>query len=186
MLVRNVKQVSAEELLKMAEAARGKINTIFLHWTACAYGQVFDDYHLCIGKDGNIDAPSEMFDLAEVKAHTWMRNAGAVGIAIEAARGAKIDGEWTINYGKKSPPTEEQIKGLALAVAIICKGAGIPIDKDTVMTHAEIADVDGYGVYDTDPDMRWDLLRLPFASGVSGGEYIRSLASAKLEDIEKR
>lgn len=186
MLAKNVKQISAEELLKLAEAARGKINTIFLHWTACAYGQVFDDYHLCIGKDGNFEAPLEMLDLAEVKAHTWMRNTGAVGIAIEAARGAKINKDWEVNYGKQAPPTREQAEGLALATAIICKGAGIPIDKDTVMTHAEIADVDGYGIFDSDPDMRWDLLRLPFTPGVSGGEYIRCLASAKLADIEKR
>ena len=179
MLVRNVKQVSAEELLKMAEAARGKIHTIFLHWTAGTYGQVYDDYHLCIGKDGNIEAPLAMFDLAAVKAHTWLRNTGAVGIAIEAARGAKINKDWLISFGKQCPPTLEQVDGLALAVALICKGAGIPIDKDTVMTHAEIADVDGYGVYDSDPDMRWDLLRLPFAPTVSGGDYIRKLAAGK-------
>lgn len=186
MLVKNVKQVSAEELLKMAEAARGKIHTIFLHWTAGTYGQVYDDYHLSIGKEGNFEAPLEMCNLAESKAHTWLRNTGSVGIAIEAARGAKVDKDGVINYGKFAPPTREQAKGLALAVAIICKGAGIPIDKDTVMTHAEIADVDGYGVFDSDPDMRWDLLRLPFAANVSGGDYIRRLASAKLADILKR
>ncbi len=179
MLVRNVKQVSAEELLKMAEAARGKIDTIYLHWTACAYGQVFDDYHLCIGKDGNFETSSEMFDLAEKKSHTWLRNSGSVGIAIEAARGAKVDKDGIINYGKYAQPTREQAEGLALAVAIICKGAGIPIDKDTVMTHAEIADIDGYGIFDSDPDMRWDLLRLPFAANMSGGDYIRKLAAGK-------
>ncbi len=168
----------------MAEAARGKIDTIYLHWTACAYGQVFDDYHLCIGKDGNIEAPLEMCNLAEKKAHTWLRNTGAVGIAIEAARGAKVDKDGVINYGKYAPPTREQAEGLALAVAIICKGAGIPIDKDTVMTHAEIADVDGYGVFDSDPDMRWDLLRLPFAPNISGGEYIRKLAFGKFAELE--
>lgn len=28
------------------------------------------------------------------------------------------------------------------------------------MTHAEIADIDGYGLYGNDPDLRWDLLLL--------------------------
>lgn len=28
------------------------------------------------------------------------------------------------------------------------------------MTHAEVADIDGYGIFDSDPDMRWDLYGL--------------------------
>ena len=36
----------------MAKLARGRITTIYLHWTAGYYSQVFDDYHLCIDQDG--------------------------------------------------------------------------------------------------------------------------------------
>lgn len=176
MLCKDKRVVSPEELLSLAQAARGKIHTIFLHWTAGAYGQCFDDYHLCVTKDGIIEASEAMQDLTEKKAHTWLRNSGAVGIAIEAARGAKISHDWLINFGKQAPPTEAQIRGMAQAVALICQGAGIEINEDTVMTHAEVADMDGYGIYDSDPDMRWDLLRLPFVHGISGGDYIRKLA----------
>lgn len=177
MLCSKKRVVTPDELLSLAQAARGKINTIYLHWTAGNYGHCYDDYHLCVDKDGTIEAPAGMVDLAEKKAHTWLRNTGAVGIAIEAARGAKISRDGLISFCKQAVPTPEQIKSMARAVAIICRGADIPISADTVMTHAEVADMDGYGIYDNDPDMRWDLLRLPFAHGISGGDVIRELAS---------
>lgn len=174
-----------EQLLQMGKLAKGEINTIYLHWTAGPYGHVYDDYHLCIGKDGEFDAPVGMMDLTMTLAHTWMRNSHSVGIAVEAARGAKIDRDGAINFGKYSPPTQAQIEGMARAVALICCGAELSITKDTVMTHAEIADMDGYGVNDNDPDMRWDLLRLPNVVNMSGGDYIRRLANNYLTKIKK-
>jgi len=59
------------------------------------------------------------------------------------------------------PPKEIQIVSMANCVAEICKEYGLQINEETVMTHAEIATIDGYGIEDKDPDLRWDLLRLP-------------------------
>ena len=44
----------------MAKLARGRITTIYLHWTAGHYSQVFDDYHLCIDQDGKHDINDTM------------------------------------------------------------------------------------------------------------------------------
>lgn len=178
MLAKEVKQIEPAELLALAQRAKGKIKNVFLHWTAGAYGHVYDDYHLCIGKTGNIETDVKMNDLAVKRQHTWLRNTGSIGIAIEAARGASVSREGIIRYGLKAQPTKEQVEGMALAVAVICKGLELPIDANTVMTHAEVAAMDGYGIFDDDPDMRWDLLRLPFSGGMTGGEYIRRLAAS--------
>jgi len=82
---------------------------------------------------------------------------------------------FTIHWGLY-PPTDMQIVSMAHCVAGICREYGLPINKETVMTHAEVADMDGYGVYDEDPDLRWDLLRLPGYGEESGGEVVRRLA----------
>lgn len=166
--------------MEMATAAKGKINKIYLHWTAGPYGHVYDDYHFCIDKDGTWQCPENRQALTEVLAHTWLRNTGAVGIAIEAARGAKLGRDGAICYGQKAPPTKKQVESMARAVAIICQAANIDINEANVMTHAEVADLDGYGPNDEDPDMRWDLYRLPGYSCVSGGDVVRQMANQEL------
>lgn len=179
-----------EKLLAMAKAAKGKIANIFLHWTAGAYGHCYDDYHFCIDRDGTFEIPAgrDIHALELVLAHTWRRNTGGVGIAIEAARGAKAknpdDEGIEVEWGKQAVPTPEQFDGLARSVAIICYGADIPLHPDFVMTHAEIADTDGYGIFDSDPEMKWDLFKYP---GVRGdiGSALRQKAQNYLEALKK-
>ena len=65
---------------------------------------------------------------------------------------------------------------MAQVVAAICKGKGWEPTIDRVKTHAEWADIDGYGIHDDDPDMRWDLLKLPQEEG-NGGDIIRGKAN---------
>ena len=184
------RKLSEQELLSMANVAKMNIRKIFLHWTAGAYGQVFDDYHFCIAEDGTFDIPvgRELNALNLLLEHTWRRNSHAVGIAIEACRGASCsysdDTGLNISWGKKAVPTPEQLDGLARAVAIICFGADIPLIPDRVMTHAEIADLDGYGVEDEDPEMKWDLLRY-FGMVGNGGDIIRARAESYLQALQK-
>ena len=71
----------------MAHRAKGKITKLYLHWTAGRYEQVFDDYHISIGKTGTIYLSCS--DFTELKAHTWHRNTGSVGIAMNCCWGAK-------------------------------------------------------------------------------------------------
>ena len=80
MLVENPVKITETQIKKMAKLARGRITTIYLHWTAGHYGQVFDDYHLCIDQDGTVYATCD--DFCERKSHTWMRNGGTIGIAL--------------------------------------------------------------------------------------------------------
>lgn len=54
MLVSSPQKVSLTQVAVMAQAARGRIVQIYLHWTAGRYGQVYDDYHLNIDADGTV------------------------------------------------------------------------------------------------------------------------------------
>lgn len=60
MLVENPVKITETQIKKMAKLARGRITTIYLHWTAGHYSQVFDDYHLCIDQDGKHDINDTM------------------------------------------------------------------------------------------------------------------------------
>ena len=84
MLVNNPIPVTEGTLRNMARQARDEIDHIYLHWTAGHYGQVYDDYHLCIDRDGTVYVNCKALD--EYKAHTFGRNTGAIGIACAAAR----------------------------------------------------------------------------------------------------
>ena len=80
MLVENPTRITEAKIKRMAKRAKGRITAIYLHWTAGRYGQVFDDYHLCIGKDGTVYVNCD--DFCERKSHTWHRNTGTIGIAL--------------------------------------------------------------------------------------------------------
>ena len=185
-------------LAGLARNAKGQISCIFLHWSAGYYGQSFKDYHLCIDGDGKVY--SMCFNLTDKKAHTWHRNTGSVGIAMNCCWGAtvrkksdeELDLERVSNHpsahdvrshplhqegsrllgegagteclriekpGQQKyvadwgtyPPTPQQIMSMAYAVACICFHADLPINASTVMTHAEIAKVDNYGIDSDDP-----------------------------------
>lgn len=175
--------ITIDELQRMANMAKQNIlditdnPKIYLHWTAGHYGMPFYDYHLCIDSDGTIEATTD--DLAEYLTHTWQRNSGAIGIALECCVGAKVfedEESYYANLGDE-PPTEEQIKSMASCIAVICRELGVPIDEEHVITHAEAADEDGYGLDDDDPDCRWDLaVTSNDDAWGSGGDIIRALA----------
>lgn len=53
-LLTNPRVVTEDDIIDMAREAAGSIDTIYLHWTAGHYGQIFDDYHFSIDGDGTI------------------------------------------------------------------------------------------------------------------------------------
>ncbi len=53
-LAKDMTPDSLEDVRRMAQNARGFITDLYLHWTAGWYGQCYDDYHICIDKDGSI------------------------------------------------------------------------------------------------------------------------------------
>lgn len=147
-----MRQISIDELSNYTTQARGLIDHIYLHHTAGTYEQVFSDYHLNITGDGEIY--TDMKDFTEKKHHTWMRNSRSIGIALCCAKDAKVWRNGNTDYGEY-PPTYAQIDMLGQVVAKLLVEIGIPLS--CVYTHGEIADIDGYGIWDDDPDMRWDL-----------------------------
>ena len=199
MIVENPAVILEDKLRVMARQVRGGIHTVYLHWTAGHYGQVYDEYHLCIDRDGTVYVNCK--NLLEYKAHTWLRNHNAIGIALCCGAGARCwipdgregygleeacdlqysarPGSALIDYGPE-PPTEIQIEVLADIVAILCEELALPITADTVMTHCEAAFEDCYGPGDGDSDMRWDLWFLPDADRygelVPGGKLLRGKA----------
>ena len=156
-----------EKIRSLAEQAAGQINTIFLHWSAGHYGQFFDDYHICIDKNGEIHVMHD--DLTTILAHTWHHNTGAVAVSLMCAYNA------TTNDLGPEPPTPAQIEAMARIIAVLCQGIGMPCDYDHVRTHAEQADIDDYGPQTTCE--RWDLwfLQNDDAHG-SGGDILRGKA----------
>ena len=180
MIVQNPIPITEKQLHQLARQARGRITRIYLHWTAGHYGQVFDDYHLNIDRDGTVYVTCD--DFGERKSHTWQRNSGTIGIALccgygadcalpsaicaRAAISAVYDGEErdryqaVMDYGSEHP-TPVQIEVLAKIVAILCVELDLTNSEDRVTTHCEIAFRDGYGPGSGDPLTKWDLWFLP-------------------------
>ena len=153
--IEELREIASEERETIWEQAReqGREPKIYMHWSAGHYNTVFDDYHINITADGTLYLTGNLSDL---KAHTYHRNTGAVGVSMCCAYGAN-----TSDLGDE-PPTAAQIEAMAQAVEAIADGLWLTIDMEHVMTHGEAADnVDG--IYASDPYgpqadcQRWDL-----------------------------
>lgn len=171
----------------IAEAAReqGRETKIYLHWSAGHYGQFWDDYHVQIDEDGEIYVIADG-ELDDVLAATYYRNSGSVNVCILGC----VDAD-TNSLGTE-PPTDQQIEGMAKAIAALCNGLWLTIDKQRVLTHGEAADNED-GIYPHAPYgpkngcERWDLEYLgtlesptfhPWAeNGGRGGDVLRGKAN---------
>lgn len=180
MLVTNPRKINHDELRVVAAEAKGSIKHLFLHWTGCPYGQVFDAYHINIDEHGEIYLTCRT--LHDRKEHTWHRNTGAVGITLCCAYKADLSSHGVPDYKGLCPPTALQIEQMAIVVAILCRELELEISFDTVRTHAEVADQDDYGPAKHPSDMRWDLYRLtdlPDTQNLCpGGVVLRKKAKA--------
>ena len=151
-----MRRVSPAELEELAGQYReniqaaaeyvGRETKVYLHWSAGHYGQFWDDYHVQIDKDGEIYVIGDG-ELDDMLAATWKRNSGSVSIGILGCVGAT-----TNNLGPESP-TPLQIEGMAQAIAALCNGLWMTIDKQRVLTHGEAADNEGSRIprYDGEP-----------------------------------
>lgn len=190
--MRRVTPAELEELageyraaLAAAAAEYGRETKVYLHWSAGHYGQFWSDYHVQIDKDGEIYVIADG-ELDDVLAATWRRNTGSVSICMLGCYGAT-----TNNLGQESP-TPLQIDGMAQAIAALCNGLWLTIDRQRVMTHGEAADNEDdiepheeYGPRTTCE--RWDLEYLgteespcynPWAEdGTRGGDVLRGKAN---------
>lgn len=145
---------------------------VYWHWTAGGYYTSYSDYHFCIDADGEI---IESLPLEEIPSATWRRNTGSIAIALCCCKGAKAYRDpWRADLGDE-PPTDAQIETLAMLSAAIADVFEIPIDDSHFLTHAEAADLDGYGPETTCE--RWDLAVLHEGDEwMSGGDTLRGKA----------
>lgn len=149
--------MTLDEIGARLEAARGRIDRIYCHWTGAPYQLVEClAYHVVIDRGGYCHVIHE--DFTECLAHTWHRNSRSIGVDLGC-----------------EPPTEAQVEALAMFCARAVEELGLSVSD--IYTHAEMAAFDGYGIGSGDPDMRWDLLYVPdYGDGgrlVPGGELIR-------------
>ena len=120
---------------------------IIWHWSGGGHNANASDkrhYHFIIEGDGTIVAGnhppeanariSNPKDGSTYAAHTRGLNTGSIGIALAAMRGAT---ERPFSAGP-SPITEAQLDALARLTARLCTQYGIPLQRDTVLTHAEV------------------------------------------------
>ena len=173
-----MQKTTLAELAKMAKAAKGSIDRLYIHWTAGHYDSVFGDYHINITGAGETYLSTD--DLTAVLAHTWHRNTGAIGIALCCCVDATINCDGTFSFGSE-PPTDLQIEKTAQVIAVLADVLGLPIDAEHVMTHAEVGDIDGYGPAEigTKDFEKWDLWQLIDYDGEwrGGGEVLRGKAN---------
>lgn len=143
----------------------GRVDNIYIHWSAHDYRSVFPAYHFCVAldDDGEIivvnthdvrenmrnvyDAPDQPY-----AAHTRKRNSFALGISVMG-----MEGSTPGDFGPY-PLTAELIDALCLVAAKLAGRYGVPVDADHIMTHAEAAVRDGY--FGRQPEQRWDIARL--------------------------
>lgn len=107
MLVNNPPLMTHKELYLLARQARGRIRRLYLHWSAGRYGQIFDDYHFSIDKDGELYRTCTA--LTQHKSHTWHRNTDSISICLCCALDAVCRADGSIDYGPQ-PPTLLQIE----------------------------------------------------------------------------
>ena len=168
-------QEDLTKLAAMAAESKGQITKMYLHWSAMPYEMAFDDYHINIGRFGEIRFTCQA--LTERKGHIWRRNSGAVGISMDCMLNGAYQDEKT-NWGP-CPPTNAQLRTMAKVVAVLARGLELEISKESVMTHAEAAILDDYGIGSGDPETRWDLLFLIDPVSYEerpGGDLIRRMA----------
>lgn len=147
----------------------GPIASLYLHWSAHDYHDVFPAYHFCVALDADgavvvantHDVRENMRDVtlppkAPYAAHTRGRNSFALGISIMAMQDARPD-----DFGA-FPLTEPLVAGLCRVGAVLARAYTIPIDAAHVMSHAEAAVIDGY--FGDGDDQRWDIARLEASS----------------------
>lgn len=173
-----MRELYLNDVRAFAKRAKGKIDKVYLHWTAGWYEQAFDSYHINIFGDGRVFSSTD--DFAEIKSHTWKRNSRAIGISLCCCVGATLGGDGVPDFGE-CPPTLEQLEACGKIMAILSEELELPMNYNNFKTHAEIAEVDYYGVGSGDPETRWDLYLLYDLGSddklKSGGDVLRGKAN---------
>lgn len=118
-----MKRLSRWDVCRRAEKDYGKLSHIYLHWTAGFYDQTFPDYHLNVTGTGDVLSASDCF--TELLSHTYLRNSGAIGIAMCCAKDAVMYADRSFDLGV-FPPSPVQVEETAALVALLTLTLDIP------------------------------------------------------------
>lgn len=119
------------------------LQRIIMHWTAGgpnASGLDREHYHFIVQQDGQVVAgkmkPEDNINTADKRyaAHTLNCNTGSIGVALCGMAGAV---ERPFNAGLH-PIKWPQIAVMCSLVAKLCHQYGIPVSRQTVLSHAEV------------------------------------------------
>lgn len=157
---------------------------ILLHWTAGSHsptGLDLSHYHRVIDGAGKVH-PGRFPISANLRpqpgayaAHTRGCNTGSIGVAVAAMRGAV---ERPFNAGP-SPITPAQVTALVGLCAALAKEYGIPVTRQTILSHAEVQPTLGIAQRG-----KWDIAWLPGFSGpqdpIKVGDHLRALIKAAM------
>jgi len=138
----------------------GKLKRIHIHWTAGAHAPNATDrkhYHYIVSGEGEIvsgDLPPEanITTSTPYVAHTRGANTGAIGVAFAAMHNAKQEPFRAGGY----PITEAQVKAMTELCADLCMTYDIPVERNKVLTHAEVMPT--LGIWQRG---KWDVTWLP-------------------------
>ena len=120
----------------------GGLVRIIMHWCASTYaaGGNVDHYHFVIDGDGKLVLgklkPEDNISTSDkvYTPHTLNANTGAIGIGMACMTGAV---ESPFSWGRY-PIRQVQVDAMCRQVKTLCDQYGIPIDRRTVLTHAEV------------------------------------------------
>ena len=168
-------------LLDMAKRAKcDHERTIFLHYTWGAYGDIYDEFHLCIDKNGEIYRP--LLNLND-RINDWGFLSDSIHIALCCGKNLRYSNSG-YQYDKLRRvlcgdyPTELQIAQMAIVVAIISRVLGQEICYRNVKTLYEHQFANIYRTHNE--EISRDLMWLPHQEHSKdldcGGVTIRSRA----------
>lgn len=148
------------------------LHRLVMHWTAGAAGVIaleLKHYHGVTGSDAVWHAgkfkpeANAMPTTGHYAAHTLNLNTGSIGEALDAMAGAK---ERPFDGGK-NPINKAQLAEFAKRCKMRCDAYRIPIEKWSVLSHAEVQPVLG-----VKQKNKWDVCWLPGMAAPKSPEYV--------------
>ena len=161
---------------------------VILHWTGGAHKPNATDraaYHILINGTGQvhhgdhpISANERIGDGTPYAAHTRGCNTNSIGVALCAMHGAQ-ERPWSAG---RYPVTPEQVDALVATTARLCGEYGIPVTRETVLSHAEVERTLGIRQR-AKIDIMWLPGMMTMGDPVVVGDRLRDLVRAKMQPV---
>ncbi len=161
------------------------LKRIILHWSAGgakASDLDREHYHFAVQQDGAVVAgkykPEDNISASDGRyaAHTRSCNTGSIGISLCGMAGAV---ERPFNAGT-APITAAQVDAFCALAARLCKQYGIPVTRQTVLTHAEVQPTLGIAQRG-----KWDICWLPGMAAPGNPVAVGDTLRRKIETAMK-